>query len=68
MSDWYWVLLFAVAGVSFLVGRWRGIRDFEKEWDRLNRMKYECQHGVDSRRSICLECEVLRVQEEHEDD
>lgn len=30
MSDWYWVLLFAVGGVCFLVGRWRGICDYEK--------------------------------------
>ena len=30
MNDWYLVLLFAVAGVAFLVGRWRGIRDYEK--------------------------------------
>jgi len=31
MNEWYWILLIAVAGASFLFGRWRGIRDFEKE-------------------------------------
>lgn len=67
MSEWDWVGLIALVGVSFLAGRWNGIRAFEKEWDRLNRMKYECKHGIDSRHSICLECEVRRVQEKHED-
>ena len=41
MSDWYWVLLFAVAGVSFLVGRWRGIRDFEKKLDEIEAIRDE---------------------------
>ncbi len=31
MSEpWYWVLVFAAVGTSFLIGRWCGIRDFEK--------------------------------------
>ncbi len=30
MSEWYWILLLIVAGVSFLVGRWKGIWDFDK--------------------------------------
>lgn len=62
MSDWYWVLLFAVAGVSFLFGRWRGIRDFEKTFDESDwGMKYECEHGVDARVENCVECELFRV-------
>ena len=64
MSDWDWVSVFALVGVSFLFGRWCGIRAFEKELDR---SQNECEHGVDSRHSICLECEVLRVQKKHED-
>lgn len=65
MSEpWYWVLVFAAVGTSFLIGRWCGIRDFEKAWERA---KFECQHGIDSRDEICLECEVLRVQKKHED-
>lgn len=31
MSEWFWVWLIAVSGVSFLFGRWRGIKDFEAE-------------------------------------
>ncbi len=29
MSDWYWVLVILGCGASFLLGRWRGIKDFE---------------------------------------
>lgn len=35
MSDWDWVGLFALVGVSFLMGRWCGIRDYEKEMKRV---------------------------------
>lgn len=31
MSDWHAVLLFAVGLGCFLLGRWRGIKDFEKQ-------------------------------------
>ncbi len=65
MSAWDWVGLLALVGGSFLAGRWDGIRSFEKA---LIRSRYECSHGIDSRDLICLECEVLRVQEEHKDD
>ena len=30
MNEWYWALLIIVAGVSFLVGRWAGIKAFDK--------------------------------------
>lgn len=29
MSDWYWVAIVAVGLGCFLLGRWRGIKDFE---------------------------------------
>lgn len=32
MSEWYWVILLAVAGVAFLLGRFDGARLVEKEW------------------------------------
>lgn len=31
MSDWYTVLLLGCSGAAFLLGRWRGIKDFEAE-------------------------------------
>ena len=31
MSDWSFVALLVCSGVAFLVGRWRGIKDFEAE-------------------------------------
>ncbi len=36
-AEWFWVLLIAVCGVSFLFGRWRGIRDFEKAMEEANK-------------------------------
>ncbi len=58
MSEpWYWVLVFAAVGTSFLIGRWCGIRDFEKAWERA---EFECIHGYDSRDlTICSECVLL---------
>ena len=35
MSEWDWVGLFALVGVSFLLGRWDGIRAFGKEMERV---------------------------------
>jgi len=34
MDEWYWVLMFGLVGGAFLLGRWCGIRDFEKEMER----------------------------------
>ncbi len=31
MNEWYWVILIAACMGAFLVGRWRGIKDFEAE-------------------------------------
>ncbi len=31
MSDWTFVALLVCSGIAFLVGRWRGIKDFEAE-------------------------------------
>jgi hypothetical protein len=31
MSDWATVLLILCSGAAYLLGRWRGIKDFEKQ-------------------------------------
>ncbi len=33
MNEWYFVLVFALVGGAFLLGRWCGIRDFERKLD-----------------------------------
>ncbi len=33
MNEWYWVIVIALVGGAFLLGRWCGIRDFEKAMD-----------------------------------
>ena len=41
MSDWHAVLLFAVGLGCFLLGRWRGIKDFEAEMVKRGLLKDE---------------------------
>jgi len=40
-NEWYWVFLIALAGASFLFGRWRGIRDFEKALGDAKKKKHQ---------------------------
>jgi len=34
VNEWYWVLMLSAVGGSFLLGRWCGIRDFEKQLNK----------------------------------
>ena len=79
MSEWYWVLLFAVGGGSFLMGRWRGIRDFEKGMSdiqsvyedlKMADLLKEAKHAIDavfSDTSVASEVTLERLEELEED-